>query len=686
MSQPNQYMLMFSLGPVQSFISQARKTRDLWIGSFLLSKLMEAAMEGIDGTFVFPGERTINGTIPDLPNKYVVLFESDTKAEKAAYRSEMQIATRWYAICEEVRRRLLEGYYTAEVQEIWERQTSVRQFFEIYWVVVPNSGKGYGSWVRETALALEARKRLRDFLPQDEPGEKSTISGEREVLHNEGTTRRAVQAFWRTLTAVERHTVKDIKKDGSERLDAIDSVKRFALFSSHLKPGLDRIVYPSTSSVATACFVEKLLDSNGADELLEKWKRLTGDEDHFLAMEHPNVFPCLNKKAGDKEWILRRDGDLFFEEAFTPRYMKENYRITARLEEKQNEPGLRLVKNTFILDCLDALKGVRQAAGTTPTPYYALMQMDGDRMGAILSEVSDPEQHENMSRVLSKFAREKAPEIVQEGHPGRLIYAGGDDVLALSPLDGMLKMVDSLRQRYKEVVAPAAPSAQRQNVTASMGIAIAHHFMPLSVVRRAAREAENLAKESYGRNALVVTLLRRSGEQTQVGCHWEYPSSDEQRQRIEPVKLFQQFYTYFSNDILSPKSVHILLNEVPALVGLEPEAQCSEVRRVLKRQLNARLNDEQRALLIGEVDQQLSEEQKYQLVAKKIALLAEQIGALAAAMDQELEGRIARYERRLHKKIRASVELRDDIPRYGLAETFGWLLVMAFLAREGLET
>ncbi len=44
MTQQNQHMLMFSLGPVQPFIEQARKTRDLWLGSFLLAKLMEAAM------------------------------------------------------------------------------------------------------------------------------------------------------------------------------------------------------------------------------------------------------------------------------------------------------------------------------------------------------------------------------------------------------------------------------------------------------------------------------------------------------------------------------------------------------------------------------------------------------------------------------------------------------------------
>ncbi|MBE3575411.1 MAG: hypothetical protein IMW99_08205 [Firmicutes bacterium] len=37
-------MLQFAFGPVQSFVSQARTTRDLWAGSYLLSYLAGTAM------------------------------------------------------------------------------------------------------------------------------------------------------------------------------------------------------------------------------------------------------------------------------------------------------------------------------------------------------------------------------------------------------------------------------------------------------------------------------------------------------------------------------------------------------------------------------------------------------------------------------------------------------------------
>ena len=683
----NTHMLMFSLGPVQSFILQARKTRDLWIGSFLLSKLMEAAMEGIDGTFVFPGERTIAGDIPDLPNKYVALFSSVDDAEKAAHQSEEQIEKKWKAICDDVRGRLLANYYTAEVQAIWERQTGVshsqihiRQFFEIHWVVVPDPGQGYGSWLEKTTLALDARKRLRDFLPQDEPGEKSTISGEREALHGKDATRKDVRTFWHDLALARNLSAKDISSDGSERLDAIDTIKRFApLYSPTFRGNLEHLVYPSTSSIATARFVEKLLGPTVTEAQLKEWQYCTSGE---LARMPPETLPYLKDRAGKKEWILRRDGDCFFPEAFTERYLKENYRLTTLPEEQKKEPGLRLIEEPekFLRQCLKSLDSVQQAVGTRPTPYYALVQMDGDHMGTILSNVSGTTQHSNMSKSLSMFARKHAPEIVQEAHPGRLVYAGGDDVLALTPLDGMLTMIDALQQRYRKTVAPVVPDVSKKIVTASMGIAIAHHFTPLSVVRRAALEAEKLAKNLYGRNAFVVTLLRRSGEQTRVGCRWEYPSLASIKHPFTPVRLFQDFYSYFLHDIFSPKSIHILLDEVPALIGLERAAQRSEIKRVLKRQLKEPLNAEQQKLLLGQVDQSQNEQQvveeKERRITGKIAELADQIVALAEAMDQE-----SAREQEHH----LSVELREDTLRYGLVETLGWLLVMAFLAREGLE-
>src|SRR6266566_9426740 len=85
-TQQERYMLMFSLGPVQTFIVQARKTRDLWLGSYLLAILMEAAMRGMSNVLVYPTTPTLEkgNNVPDLPNKYVALFDDLEVAKKAA--------------------------------------------------------------------------------------------------------------------------------------------------------------------------------------------------------------------------------------------------------------------------------------------------------------------------------------------------------------------------------------------------------------------------------------------------------------------------------------------------------------------------------------------------------------------------------------------------------------------------
>ncbi|EDN72694.1 conserved hypothetical protein [Beggiatoa sp. SS] len=47
----------FTLGPVQGFVAQARRTRDFWAGSFILSWLSAVAMSAVraqEGKILFP--------------------------------------------------------------------------------------------------------------------------------------------------------------------------------------------------------------------------------------------------------------------------------------------------------------------------------------------------------------------------------------------------------------------------------------------------------------------------------------------------------------------------------------------------------------------------------------------------------------------------------------------------------
>lgn len=57
--------------------------------------------------------------------------------------------------------------------------------------------------------------------------------------------------------------------------------------------------------------------------------------------------------------------------------------------------------------------------------------------------------------------------------------------------------------------------------TASCGLAVVHHKEDLRFALREARRAERAAKDA-GRDALQITICRRSGEHTSVFCPWNF--------------------------------------------------------------------------------------------------------------------------------------------------------------------
>ncbi len=292
----SQHMLIFSLGPVQSFIAQARKTRDLWLGSYLLSWLIHAAMENIAGEFIFPADRTLDPNISDLPNKYIAIFSTAEDAKRAATQSTKQIVKAWIRLCRNVRKTIFPDDVPSETRSIWKRQIRPDTFFEIFWVIVErDSQESYGDWLERTQRVFDARKRLRDFKQQDEPGEKSTTSGEREALRGSQETRRDVKAFWEKLVKYAHLSPKDISQDGTERLDAIDTVKRFATRSGLIS----KQSFPSTSSVTTASFIEQLLmqatDSAEFEDALRSWGNETRGPLALPKMPYI-LFLILNRK------------------------------------------------------------------------------------------------------------------------------------------------------------------------------------------------------------------------------------------------------------------------------------------------------------------------------------------------------------------------------------------------------
>lgn len=156
--------------------------------------------------------------------------------------------------------------------------------------------------------------------------------------------------------------------------------------------------------------------------------------------------------------------------------------------------------------------------------YVAVIALDGDHMGEKLSSFATPKEHRDFSKKLAAYAA--SVKIADED--GVLVYAGGDDVLAVVKAEKAFGIAESLADAFVK----ALNGEGERKITASVGIAIGSAKAPLQDIIQEARLAEGRAKHVYGRDALAVSVLKRSGEILHWGCKWK-KKKDERSTALE---------------------------------------------------------------------------------------------------------------------------------------------------------
>ena len=136
---------------------------------------------------------------------------------------------------------------------------------------------------------------------------------------------------------------------------------------------------------------------------------------------------------------------------------------------------------------------------------------------------------------------------VVENYSGFLIYAGGDDVLALLPLEYALNCAKELRGHYIDSFSDYPDI----NTTLSGAIEYAHIKMPLGKVLSDAHYLlDDIAKEKTGRDAIAVRVWKPGGQHLQWAMPWEKAFNDKGEVAIQALANdFQkdQQETSFSN-------------------------------------------------------------------------------------------------------------------------------------------
>lgn len=542
-------ILKLQIGPVQEFIAQARSTRDLWSGSYLLSWLLAVGLSklvrrcgGDRDAVIYPnlkeqplldfhlsgrdagsvGNDHSGVLTPNLPNIFVAKVPLDGVVALAR-EVETVIRQEWGTIAKLCWDHACDVLGLAGKEDRYDAQ--VERFLHIAWQVMP--------------------------IPTDAPGASNYTEGYRQVS-------------W-----------------------LLDGVRQNRAFSSWDAGGW------------------RVGAKEKKDSLSGKEELVAGE----TAWWEKQIRPIAENKKGDRRWLTlfreRRSGERYGAITLIKRtwhwaFLREKHKLHSMHRSSEAEPGQTMLPfpSTFHIARHDPAKNEdaeERALEDKPDRlegYFAVLAFDGDRIGEWVSGNSAPPGtdrelwHRDFSRRLTVFALHCVRRIVN-ACDGRLIYAGGDDVLALLPADTAVECARFLRDAYrgdpgflKELKAlatrlrnahlqkgrnppgngsaehyspflekaargelfseargrlseldesgtpspldvPGMSEGLNERPDASVGIAIGHFKYPLQDAIRAAQIAEKRAKNDLGRSAVAVTLLKRSGEQVGWGCQWE---------------------------------------------------------------------------------------------------------------------------------------------------------------------
>jgi CRISPR-associated protein Cmr2 len=421
-------LLTFGIGPVHTFIAQARRVADVWAGSDLLSHLTRQAMSVVhrdhECEMIFPYLSKDENIPSGVPNRFVCRVPTE-RVEATAKAMRSRVQEEWDRLTRAAVE-ILRPYELAPAEGLW-RQTD--KLLAFTWSWVPEGGD-YARASCEGAIRFAATRLFRPFDSLEEIGEKCAICGERTALPDGARGR--VRDRWREAERKAPAKYKRFLREDQGRLCLVCTAKRF---------------YPTEQ-------------------------------------ENDQAFDSF--------------------EAFQP----------------------------------DAEK-----------PYFALVMMDGDRMGEILSlgkekivEGRLEEFHRKVSEALTGFAaglridakrgdKDAAALNLKalggyraEGRPPQLIYAGGDDVLFVCDARDALPLAQRLQARYVEAFTEARKLLTHPagSFTISAAVLFAHPHHPAGLLLRDLETLlEEGAKDRGGRNALAIRLAKRGGVPVEVILPWE---------------------------------------------------------------------------------------------------------------------------------------------------------------------
>ena len=586
------YLFLLSVGPVQSFISQARKTHDLYAGSKLLSALCQSAMNTLpdDWKVIFPHYEKNNAELLSIPNRFIAKGSVDASTDLANLGKKIEAAVQdaWQKIAEKA---IKDNNLIGKTPKCIENQ--LKEHLDIHWLFYPILNEDYHGAYKAIEKKMAAIKNVRTFTQLSESGRKCSLDGERNVKFYRLSDTESMSDFKKVYTKLHTNNqgvyidnnkgamnIPLGKLSPGEGLSAVSFVKRCYTPVSNSE-------FPSTAEIAlmhTFTAMENLADAAQK----EKWTELKSEWDK-----------AVKRMNGNNEW------QLYYEENLTKHYIEKNgFSLPENLSELQNQRA--------------ALDAFAKENGAGFSKYYALIIFDGDNMGRWLSgENEGKEQHipqEKMEAFHKDFAKTlneygiKAETKILIPPFGKTVYAGGDDFLGFINLAHLWDKLTELRTTFDEVVNKGIQSfitgESSSSISFSAGIAIAHYKMPLSEVLHYARELEKKAKNKNKseKNAFALGVMKHSGNKEECVFTWGNEATmkgiAKALEKDFTSTFIKQLYREFSGAETVTQCKPVMLSEIRRLIARACEISASSQTEKTEKAIQiARLVENTEALL-----------------------------------------------------------------------------------------
>ena len=468
-------IILFTIGSIQEYIINSRKTKDLQNASnsisILITTLIKYLREKFNGEVLLPlleldFDRKNQSAQP--PNYFIASYENDTpvgdKLKKAAI--------------EEFSRSFFEKLENLEIEQILisQLQQQLNQALDIYWCDLPFSDKDDKVQViEELFLQLDALKNTKYFEPINEPeGEKCSLCGvnnaifykrsenglfpykrQRYYTYNKDESISGASIYDLLEEVQKSNPEYDVKKDIESR-DLFVDVDRIDSLENHLKAG---------ECLCGVCF-----------------KKRFDESEKILSLSDYALHDWLSKF--DPKEIIMKD-------------MSNKYNAQAVYElwndSKKGNALLSKLKSEYGYDKIPS-----------PPTFYCLYRMDIDDLG---KRMGKEEYSPKLSELISSFFT-----CIKDKHESyrnlKIVYAGGDDLLAIMSLGEGFRFAKLLHKKFNQQIGDSI----YPDLTYSQGLFFAHHKSPFAEVLRLSRDKLVELKNRYkddnpAKNGTVISIL-----------------------------------------------------------------------------------------------------------------------------------------------------------------------------------